>query len=86
MARPLCFKNKILMLTEILGHEQPSKVSLNHFPFSICVKYLFNCRNRWEVKVIISTLGSIIEVELDDPDLDTFRWVKFTLDVTKPLR
>lgn len=84
--RPWSFDNQLLVLNEISGNEQPSKVILTHSPFWVRIKDLpFNCRSNSICKAIASTLGTVLEIENNDFNLDSYRRVRVNLDITKPL-
>ncbi|XP_048504264.1 uncharacterized protein LOC125499468 [Beta vulgaris subsp. vulgaris] len=85
--RPWSFDQKLLVLNEIVGDEQPSQVVLDSSPFWVRLYNLpFNCRAAEEVKAIASCLGEVLEVDLDDFGLERFCRVKILLNVYKPLR
>ena len=85
--RPWSFDQKLLVLNEIVGDEQPSQVVLDSSPFWVRLYNLpFNCRAEEEVKAIASCLGKVMEVDLDDFGLERFCRVKIMLNVYKPLR
>lgn len=51
--RPWSFDQKLLVLNEIVGHEQPSQVVLDTTPFWVRIYNLpFNCRSEGEVRAI----------------------------------
>ncbi|XP_021731496.1 uncharacterized protein LOC110698385 [Chenopodium quinoa] len=85
--RPWCWENHLLILAEIVGDEQPDRVKLNLSPFWVRVMNLpFNCRSNAVVKVIVSNLGSLLEIEVDAFGLERYRRVRVMIDVEKPLR
>ncbi|XP_021747549.1 uncharacterized protein LOC110713404 [Chenopodium quinoa] len=85
--RPWCFDNKLIVMKEVEGDEQPDQVSLYHSPFWVRIKNLpFNCRTDDDVKEIVANWGEVMEVEEDILGLDRFRRVKLMINITKPLR
>ncbi|XP_048502861.1 uncharacterized protein LOC125498653 [Beta vulgaris subsp. vulgaris] len=87
MGRSWSFDQKLLVLDEIKGDEQPSQVRLDDSPFWVRIYNLpFNCRSESEVKAIALYLGTVLEVDLDEFGLNRFCRVKVVLNIFKPLR
>ncbi|XP_010690516.1 uncharacterized protein LOC104904037 [Beta vulgaris subsp. vulgaris] len=85
--RPWCFEQKLLILNEVSGNEQPTDVPLLHSPFWLRLKNLpFNCRSDDDVRAVCSSVGDVMEIESDELGLEAYRRVKVMLDITKPLR
>ncbi|XP_021713598.1 uncharacterized protein LOC110681780 [Chenopodium quinoa] len=81
---PWCFDNKLLVLKEIEGDEQPEKVALFHSPFWVRIKHLpFNCRSDDDVRELVSSWGEVVEIEEDILGLDRFRRVKLLINITR---
>ncbi|KAL2902576.1 hypothetical protein RDABS01_027658 [Bienertia sinuspersici] len=85
--RPWCFDQQLLILESITDNEKTSQVALNHSPFWIRVYNLpFNCRSNVALQTLTGGMGSIMEIEPDEFELDKFRRIRILLDVRKPLR
>ncbi|XP_010674813.1 uncharacterized protein LOC104890894 [Beta vulgaris subsp. vulgaris] len=85
--RPWCFDQHLLVLNELSGDEQPTKIPLNLSPFWVRIYHLpFNCRSDNDVRAITVALGLVLSIEPDALGLNKYRRVKVLLDVNKPLR
>ncbi|XP_010678228.1 uncharacterized protein LOC104893789 [Beta vulgaris subsp. vulgaris] len=85
--RPWCFDEKLLLLEEVRGNEQPSQVVIVSSPFWVWIYNLpFNYRSKTEVSAIAGSLGLVLNIDLDDLGLEKFCRVKVLLNVYKPLR
>ena len=85
--RPWCFDQKLLLLEEVRGNEQPSQVVIDSSPFWVRIYNMpFNCRSKTEVSAIASSLGPVLDIDIDDLGLEKFCRVKVLLNVYKPLR
>ncbi|KAL2935539.1 hypothetical protein RDABS01_018657 [Bienertia sinuspersici] len=84
--RPWCFDQKLLILEEVVGEEQPSEILLNSSPFWVRLYNLpFNYRTNETMRTIASNIGRVLEVDDDELGMDNFQRVKIMIDVSKPL-
>lgn len=84
--RPWCFDNQLLVLNEVIGHKQPSEITLTHWPFWIRIKDLpFNCRSASICSAIADNLGTVLEVEHDTMSIISYQRVRVNIHITKPL-
>lgn len=85
---PWFFDKKVLLLKEVLGDEQPSKVVFSTSPFWIRIKDVpFNRRNTEVAYGIGETMGGFLEYDDADPlGWEEFMRVKVLVEIDKPLR
>ncbi|XP_021725131.1 uncharacterized protein LOC110692445 [Chenopodium quinoa] len=85
---PWFFDDKLLLLGEINGNEQPSEITINRNPMWVrLIDVPFNKRSHGVLKEIGDSLGGFLELDKSDPlSLGKFVRIKVMVDVHKPLR